>query len=343
VNNRDLPPELHDALAAEPEGDALRAIWHELPRAQASPESAAGDTAQRDAAWARLQARLADPARKPSPDDDTPVVPLHSRAVTPDARRVRAAGWMNWAAVALLTVLGGGTALWRGVPVTIEAPVGGAVLDTVLADGSRLTLAPGSRARVSRALGAASWLRPGVRRVALDGNGFFAVARDGRPFEVTTNDAVVTVLGTRFAVRSPVAGAGSRVSVEEGRVAVTPLPVAGRAPTSRGVLSAGDVALVRNGAAVLGRLPEGRPVAEWRSGGLAAVDEPLAVVLAEVARRFGVEITLDEAARAVGAVSVFYPEAPDAATIVADLSTAHGLRFTRTSRGFAVTGRADAP
>ncbi len=340
MSDRELPPELHEALSAEPDGDALQAIWRDLPVAEPAPSTVS--SAQREAAWARLQARLADPSRTPSPDDDTPVIPLTPRLAT-DARRVRAAGWMNWAAAALLTVLGGGAVAWRTVPVTIDAPAGGAVLDTVLADGSRLSLSPGSRARVSRALGAADWLRPAVRRVALTGNGFFAVARDGRAFEVITDDALVTVLGTRFAVRSPLAGAGSRVSVEEGRVAVAPQAVAGRAPSARAVLAAGDVAVVRDGAAAVTRLPAGRPVAEWRTGGLAAVDEPLAVVLAEVGRRYGVEITLDDAAQAAGAVSVFYLDAPDAATIVADLATSHGLRFTRTSRGFAVTGRPDRP
>ena len=333
MTHRDVPPDLDASLAPLPDADALRAVWQALPAA--APET---DSAARDAAWQRLQARLKDPARTPSPDDDTPVVPLRPAmpAIAPTAARSARPAWA-WAAAALLAVLGGG-ATWRGVPATVAAPVGAVPLDTVLADGSRVILAPGSRLSVSRALGAPDWVRPAARTVRLEGRGFFAVARDGRPFEVRTTDAVVAVLGTRFDVRTPLGGAGTQVAVEEGRVAVTP-----RQAPSRTVLSAGDIAIVDRGVAARALSADAARLAVWRSGGLAAIDEPLAVVLAEVARRSGREITLDETARAVGLVSVYYPEPPEAATVVADLATAHGLTFTRTSRGFAGTGGASRP
>lgn len=335
---RPVPPELDAALRALPDGEALRAVWRDVP---VPAEVAAPDAAARDAAWRRLQARLAEPGRVPASDDaeDTPVIPLrpasapaHQAAVP--ARRV--APWA-WAAVLGVAVLGGGGA-WRAVPMTIAAPAGGSPVTRQLADGSRLTLAPGSVVRVSRALGAPTWLRPSVRAVTLDGEAFFDVARDGRRFEVRTSDATTDVLGTRFDVRSPVAGAGTRVAVEEGRVAVVP-----REAAARVVLGAGDMARVENRLALRVHPERAPQLAAWRVGGLAALDEPLAVVLAELARRSGVEITLDETARAVGAVSVFYPTAPEPATVVADLATAHGLAFTRTSRGFAVTGAATRP
>lgn len=173
------------------------------------------------------------------------------------------------------------------------------------------------------------------REVRLEGEAFFGVARDGRGFVVRTTDAAVEVLGTRFDVRSPAGGSGTRVAVEEGRVAVTP-----RAARSRAVLGAGEVAVVARGEAVRSHPSAPERLGAWRAGGLAAIDEPLAVVLAEVARRAGVEITVDATAAAVGPVSVYYPESPEPATVVQDLATAHGLTFTRTNRGFAVTGGA---
>lgn len=335
---RPLPPELDAALRALPDGEGLRAVWHDVP---VPPEVGAPDAAARDAAWARLQARLATPGRVPSSDeaDDTPVIPLRPAVASvgrPAARAPRVSPWA-WAAVLAVAVLGGGGA-WRSVPMTIAAPAGGRPVTRSLADGSQVTLAPGSAVRVSRALAAPAWLRPSVRTVRLDGEAFFEVARDGRPFEVRTSDATTEVLGTRFDVRSPVAGAGTRVAVEEGRVAVVP-----RDAASRAVLGAGDLARVEGRRAVRVHRERAPQFAAWRVGGLAALDEPLAVVLAELARRSGVEISLDETARAVGPVSVFYPTAPEAATVVADLATAHGLAFTRTSRGFAVTGAATRP
>lgn len=331
---RPVPPELDAALRALPEGEALRAVWRDLP---VPADVATPDTAARDAAWARLQERLAEPDRRPATDDadGTPVIPLRPPAPpVPAARRV---GPWAWAAGLGLAVLGSGAA-WRSMPMTIEAPAGGAPVTRTLADGSRLTLAPGSAVRLSRLLGSAAWLRPSVRAVQLDGEAFFEIARDGRRFEVRTSDATVEVLGTRFDVRSPVAGVGTRVGVEEGRVAVVP-----RAAEARAVLGAGDLARVVERRAIRVHPERTPPLAAWRAGGLAALDEPLGVVLAELARRGGVVITLDDAARAVGPVSVYYPSAPDVATVVADLATAHGLAFTRTSRGFAVTGAAARP
>jgi hypothetical protein len=163
----------------------------------------------------------------------------------------------------------------------------------------------------------------------------FAVARDGRPFIIRTPDATVQVLGTRFEVRAAEGQHGSRVQVEEGKVAVT----AGR---GRLVLTAGQGARVT---------PEGlqpqpvarQGVATWRTGGLAALDEPISAVLEELARRFSVEITTDATVDARATVSLFYPTVPGVERVLSDLCAAQNLSFIRTSRGFRVQGAVRAP
>lgn len=83
-----------------------------------------------------------------------------------------------------------------------------------LADGSRVTLYPGSSLRYRAGLA-------GVRReVRLTGEAFFQVAKNPRrPFLVYTEQLVTTVLGTSFRVRA-YDGRPNEVAVEEGRVAV---------------------------------------------------------------------------------------------------------------------------
>jgi ferric-dicitrate binding protein FerR (iron transport regulator) len=178
--------------------------------------------------------------------------------------------------------------------------------------------------------------------VALTGRGFFTVARDGRTFTVRTRDAQVRVLGTRFDVRGPAGTWGTQVMVEEGHVAVS---AAARAEAGGTVeLRAGQRAVVGGGGTtplVTAVSPE--RIASWRSGGLAALDEPLGAVLDELAHRAGVEITRAGDIDEVAAVSLFYPSMPAINVVLADLCTAQGLRFERTSRGYHLTRSTSRP
>jgi len=79
-----------------------------------------------------------------------------------------------------------------------------------LVDGSQVTLNSGSKLRFPRTFSS------DVREVYLDGEGFFDVKSEGRPFIVLTDHAKTTVLGTRFNVRSR--DDATRVMVESGRV-----------------------------------------------------------------------------------------------------------------------------
>jgi ferric-dicitrate binding protein FerR (iron transport regulator) len=77
-------------------------------------------------------------------------------------------------------------------------------------------------------------------------------------------------------------------------------------------------------------------VGAWRQGGLAALDEPLRDVLAELTRRYGTEIVLEGDVAGDALVSLFYPQAPALDVVLADLCTAQGLRFRQTSRGVVI-------
>lgn len=348
-----LPAALDEALRTRADAESLRATWRAIPTAEALSASPDAD-ARREAAWARLRARLDDPTRERTPfsdptvpvlrladDDESPArrEPPQSRGIHGPRPGARLAMRLA-AAIVLAVALGAG---WQSVPQRLEAAAGGPARRFVLTDGSRLTLGPGSVARVPRGFRTPIGLPAAAREVTLDGEGFFDVAHDGRPFMVQTREATVRVLGTRFDVRADrgvgggdVAAGGTRVAVEEGRVAVATRDGSGRAVE----LGRGEGIVLASDAPFAVQRVEVSRLATWRTGGFAAIDEPLAVVLAELQRRAGVAITLEGGAataeRARERVSLFYPRIPAIESVLADLCTARGLTYRRTSRGYVI-------
>ncbi len=141
------------------------------------------------------------------------------------------ARWMRlapWAAAAALAVLAGGY-FFRSAPVSrpaAPAPAEAALATgflrvnerRALPDGSLVELKDGSRIDVE--------FSPEFRRVRLQGEAHFTVAKDrARPFVVEAGGVAVRAVGTAFNVRLD-AGAVD-VLVTEGRVSVEPVAVAG--------------------------------------------------------------------------------------------------------------------
>jgi transmembrane sensor len=97
-----------------------------------------------------------------------------------------------------------------------------------LPDGSRLTLASGSRVSYAHTFGSADTAKNGVTRdVYLLGEAFFEVTKDPyRPFRVFANEVVTKVLGTSFTVRSFEKDTTIQVTVRTGKVSVYAQPIA---------------------------------------------------------------------------------------------------------------------
>ena len=160
-----------------------------------------------------------------------------------------------------------------------------------LDDGSVVRLAPSSRLRVTPVAD--------QREVWLDGEAFFAVARDEtRPFRVRTRAGKVEVLGTRFDVR--VEGSGMRLVVTEGRVALS--------TADRHVeVGAGEVATVASdGTLTIARTPDPTQLLEWMRGFLVFQDTPLRQVAHELEGRFGVRVLLPDSALASRTVTAWF-------------------------------------
>jgi transmembrane sensor len=160
-----------------------------------------------------------------------------------------------------------------------------------LDDGSVVRLAPESRLRVS----------PTERRreVWLDGEAFFAVAKDSsRPFAVRTRAGSVEVLGTRFDLR--VVGDELRLVVTEGKVALS-------SGEYRRLVVAGQVAHVRNGhPPVVESAVKVDSLLSWTDGFIVFQNTPLHQVARELERRYDVRVLLPDSTIASRTVTAWF-------------------------------------
>lgn len=365
-SSADLPPDLPSDLDARLREDAgddaehaeLRRVWHLLGRtapdatasdanvsdANAADAPAADEGAAIDAAWTALQARLDADAPDAAPARSAGAARQRgARAARRPARR-RVAGWRVAVPVVLALVLAG-AAWWWTQPVRLAAAAGARTTAT-LPDGTTVELNSGTTLRHARAL--ADWPVVGAatRTVHLRGEAFFDVATDGRPFVVETPNARVEVLGTQFNVRARTEGAEgpvTQVTLAEGRVRVRSAARAGAA--SDASAQGGGVVLGRPGAqarvrgadaavapADTGRVAVARVLA-WRRAGFAVTDRPLPAVARELARRYDTTVRLAPGTPAY-ALTLYYPTAAPLETILADICSAEGLRYRRTSTGY---------
>lgn len=163
-----------------------------------------------------------------------------------------------------------------------------------LRDGSVMRLAPRSKARIR--------VRDGLREVHLTGRAFFSVAkRDGLPFVVKTAGGDVTVLGTQFDVDA--SDANVRLVVVEGKVAMT---------AARG--GATNVTRGQRVRIVEGQLLPTETVKElldetrWVGRFLSFRDTPLTEVAHEIARAYGVKVTIADSTLASHTVTDWFSD-----------------------------------
>jgi transmembrane sensor len=349
---RPLPPELQEELAQRTEGAELAQVWELL--ALADPVAGSSEA---DAVWSRISAQIASGRPLLTPVAGTPAVQAAPARETPSsvrgtgATRSIAAGtrempsrWRRqapWAIAATLAVAVG-VGSWRSRPVTLEAPIG-EQLAVTLPDGSVAELNAGSRVEYRTGFRSRFGLAASSRDVRLEGEAFFTVEPADRPFEVRTSDARVTVVGTRFLVRARAGEPeGTAVAVESGRVRVR---AEGAGLDSAVELGAGEGTVVRPGArqplavAAVGV----ERLTLWRRGGFALVDQPLDAIFRELERRYAVDIRLKDVVVGEERLRVYYPERPSIETVLADLCTPRGLKFSRTSRGFEIRPSMETP
>ncbi len=150
-----------------------------------------------------------------------------------------------------------------------------------LSDGSHLLLNSGSTVQFPESFDEKE------RKISLKGEAFFSVAKDKRPFIILTDNAAVTVLGTKFNVRSR--DGKTQVYVKDGKVnlAQQNLNEAGV------VLSKGELSsVIKNGVPAPPVAADPDPQLGWIEGKLVFNHTPLPEIVEEIERFYDVEIFL---------------------------------------------------
>lgn len=227
------------------------------------------------------------------------LAPRAVNAPTPHAPRSIRAWPVALAASVLIAAVGVTFNVWRSSASTVLA--GSSVVETRIAEDHSYTLPDGSRIEVGARSRVVVDFNDSARTVIIpEGEAYFKVAHERRPFVVKAGSGTITAVGTAFNVHN-MAGRVS-VSVVEGVVDVKELiaydgpspaqPTQRRPdPEPSHVVRAGQgVVYGRNVEPVAAVDP--RVVTAWRHGTLKFISEPLGYVVADVERYSDFQITI---------------------------------------------------
>lgn len=314
-----------------------------------------------NAAWGELRDRMrtaerkvARPARRSARDARSDRQPRRrhasasSRSASRSSRLVRTFPFRMAAAAAFVLAI-----VVVGIFTLDETGNGdapeGKVFSTQRGQRAVVELTDGTRVRLnadSRLVLLDGGLSEDRRRVRLDGEAYFEVARDTtRPFLVhTAGDAAVRVLGTAFNVEAYAADTASvQVAVAEGAVLLR----AGNArlrdtlrllPRQLGIASADGVLEAQRDVDLSNRLA-------WTEGRLAFEDAPFQEVMRRLERWYDLQIKVHSPMSAIDYLNAEFHDAP-LRQILSDIALALNLHYERS--GTAVTfyrlrGQANAP
>ena len=203
----------------------------------------------------------------------------------------------------------------------LVAKGGDAPVSVTLADGSRVTLAPGSTLRGAADFGRAH------RQLELTGEALFTVTPGAMPFRVRVGDVLVEDVSTAFAVRER--SEATLVAVVEGAVVV-----GARRDTVRA--GAGGLATAAGLVAPIGADAVRRAIA-WTGGQLVFDNEPLGDVVGRLSRWSGRTIEVDASMARRRVTVTFDGESPDAMVDV--LATTIGGQLRPTALGWRLSER----
>jgi ferric-dicitrate binding protein FerR (iron transport regulator) len=230
---------------------------------------------------------------------------------------------------------------WWMRPLSVQTAPGATATHT-LPDGSTVELNADSRLTYDRSFSTFSLLEANRRVVRLQGEAFFEVEDDARPFVVQTSTANVEVVGTSFSVNSRAdGGEGTLVALAEGR-----LRVAGRAAGApHASLQPGQFVTVgQSGPLTTARDTSIDRVTVWRRGGFAVTGAPLPDLADALERRFGEHIQLDPSIPGPmrsAPLTLYYAQAVDLEQILHDICMARNLSYRATATGYVLSRAGD--
>lgn len=213
----------------------------------------------------------------------------------PSAGRNARSYFLMAACISLFVILCGvcGILLWQNISARNTMLCADLVVSTQMGEHSQITLPDGTEVTLNAltTIRYATAMPDGKRRVQVDGEAFFHVAKDAEhPFIVTAGDVDVTCLGTSFDVRNYADEKTTAVVLAEGKVRVNTAEAdLTMEPNSRVIYNRSTKALSK-------RSVPSSDYTCWMSGEVRYNNQTLEQIAAELSRNYNIEfvITSDE-------------------------------------------------
>ncbi|NET32696.1 MAG: hypothetical protein F6K19_11890 [Cyanothece sp. SIO1E1] len=240
--------------------------------------------------------------------------------------------WLSAAAVLIAVAVGSWLYLGRGATDNLQVvqTFEGEIKEISLPDGTAVWLNENSQLQY-----ATKNFGQQDRAVNLTGEGYFEVTRDEQsPFIIKTEKASVKVLGTAFNLRALPQEGAVVVTVSEGRVQLQP-----NDSQEKLVLGAGRQGIFDLANQNLVGVDVNDPNLNfWRTGTLIYEETPLSELLADLEKKFSIQITLENLQMRDCAVTARFPKATPQ-SILDELSTSFQLEInTLEPKHFQLTG-----
>lgn len=235
--------------------------------------------------------------------------------------------YFKYAAAAVLLIIAAELA-YIFIPVTVEAPQG--ETQTVeLPDQSTVQLNSGSQISYSRLF---NWRD---REVSVRGEAFFDVQSNGQLFRVTTPNAEIKVMGTKFNVLYWPAENNERTSVflQEGTISF----VSQLSDGDGIILEPGEQSWVSNvqKSPAAPKSVNFKKALDWQQDNIAFEDQPLSSVFAELQRRFDIDINVHPDVTGEN-ITIYLSDIENVESAIKDICRAKGLTYKQKNGKFLI-------
>ena len=203
-------------------------------------------------------------------------------------------------------------------------------LSAILADGTTVHMNSGSTLTYA--------VKNGIRTVDLDGEAYFDVVTDGRPFEVNTYNAKIRVLGTSFNIRTRKTEIDpeTEIFLHSGELQVNAISDF----DTQTFLTSNQMVVVTDSISETVNSTQEEKLA-WRNGGLYVENEVLGDLLDELERRYGKSIIVNNTSMINQRIDINHDGQGGLNAILDDVTTLFGVRYRALQDGYEILTATD--